>query len=57
MKKYQKAHLCKHINRTGNVLVFIKNTCPMWRRTVDYVLKATCRECEYFELNGGEKEC
>jgi hypothetical protein len=58
IRRYQKAHLCKHIDRTGNVLVFVKPTCPMGQNwpSVDYVFKAHCRACEHFELKEVEKE-
>jgi len=58
IRRYQKAHLCKHIKRTGNVLVFVKPTCPTVQKwpSVDYVAKAHCRACEYFELKESEVE-
>lgn len=64
IRKYQKAHLCKHIYSTGNVLVFVKESCPVraqrnkeinnWKP--DWVDKKDCRECEYFEQKESEGE-
>jgi len=53
VRKYLKAHKCKHIESTGIVLVFVKQSCPKAiiseRSKHRFVDKATCRECDNFE--------
>jgi hypothetical protein len=52
MRKYQKAHLCKHAKHTGMVLNTVDDGCPnkiVMKSGELYAEKKACIDCTAFE--------
>lgn len=56
MRKYQKAHLCKHARLTGMVLNTVDDGCPnkiVMKSGELYADKKACIDCTAFEEKEG----